>query len=97
MNRHSIALVCVFALAGCTEQLRRGEPGSPNYIAPDYRACKVVAFEPELFRKAGGRTGVRQAYSVIQDDRGRRYRKLGRVGEVGDEFQMDVSLSEEIK
>jgi hypothetical protein len=79
------------------EKLRRGQPGSADYIAPDYRDCRVVAFEPEFVGEAAGRAVKRDAYSVIEDDRCRRYRVKGRVGEVGEEFSMDVSLQTEVK
>lgn len=89
------AAICLLALlAGCdSEAIRRnGRPGDAGYIAPDYRPVKMIAFEPELIEEVGGRVAKRQAYSVVEDDRGRRYRVIGRAGEVGDEFQMDVSL-----
>lgn len=95
-----ILLLCIFTL-GCTnkvmEELKRGPRGSSGYIAPDYRKCKVVILEPDYYEKSGSRTIFRNAYTVIEDDRGRRYIKVGQIGELGDEFEMDVSLIEEVK
>jgi hypothetical protein len=85
-----ISLCC-----GC-EEIRRGKPGEPGYIAPRYVQVKVIEFEPELVKEVGGRTVMRQSYSVVEDEDGKRYRFIGKIGPVGDTFKMDVSLMKEI-
>jgi hypothetical protein len=91
-------LACLLLLAafGCEEIRRNGRPGDSGYIAPDYVKVKVIEFEPELIKETNQGSFTRQAYSVVEDEDGKRYRIHGKVGPVGDTFRMDVSLMEEI-
>lgn len=94
MKRLLIA-ICVL-IFGCDEIRRNGRPGDPGYIAPRNVSVKVIEFEPQFLSEVGGRTVIRQAYSVVEAEDGKRYRILGKVGPVGDTFKMDVSLMNEI-
>ena len=97
-KRYSVlSLVALLAiLCGCEAIRRNGMPGDAGYIAPKYLQVKVIEFEPGLVMEVAGRAGVRQAYSVVEDEEGKRYRILGKVGPVGDTFKMDASLLSEI-
>jgi hypothetical protein len=90
------ALLLVVLLCGCEEIRRNGRPGDTGYIAPDYVKVKVIEFEPELIKETTKGPVLRQAYSVLEDEDGKRYHIQGKVGPVGDTFKMDVSLMEEI-
>jgi hypothetical protein len=89
-------IVLFIVLCGCEEMRRNGRPGDVGYIAPKYSQVKVIEFVPEFITEVAGRAGVRQAYSVVEDEEGKRYRIPGKVGPVGDKFKMDVSLMVEI-
>jgi len=91
-------LACLLLLAafGCEEIRRNGRPGDTGYIAPEYVKVKVIEFEPELIKETSRGPVIRQSYSVLEDEDGKRYRAMGKVGPVGDTFRMDVSLMEEI-
>ena len=91
-------LACLLLLAafGCKEIRRNGRPGDSGYIAPDYVKVKVVEFEPELVKETNEGPLIRQAYSVVEDEDGKRYRIVGKVGPVGDTFKVDASLMEEV-
>ena len=91
-----LCAVVLFSLCGCEELKRNGRPGDPGYIAPKYLTVTVIDFEPEFIGNAGGRAVTRNAYSVVEDEHGKRYRVGGKVGPVGDTFKMDVSLLDEI-
>lgn len=89
-------IVAIVLLCGCEDMRRNGRPGDAGYIAPKYLQVKVIEFEPELIQKVGWNTAIRQAYSVVEDEEGKRYRIIGKVGPVGSTFKMDVSLLQEI-
>lgn len=91
-----IFIILLVISCGCEAIRRNGFPGEDGYIAPKYLQVEVIEFEPELITEIGGRAAVRQAYSIIEDEEGKRYRVGGRVGPVGDTFKMDVSLMSEI-
>lgn len=92
-----LPLVVLFlVLSGCEDIRRNGKPGDPGYIAPRYVQVKVIEFEPELVLETDQGTVIKQPYSVVEDEEGKRYRVLGKVGPVGDTFKMDVSLMNEI-
>lgn len=90
-----VVFLCA-CVCGCEEIRRNGRPGDIGYIAPDYVKVKVIEFEPELVKETNEGPVIRQAYSVVEDEDGKRYRIRGKVGPVGDTFKMDVSLMEEI-
>lgn len=90
-----VVFIGVF-VCGCEEIRRNGRPGDSGYIAPEYVKVKVIEFEPDLVTEVAGKAFTRNAYSVVEDENGRRYRVVGRVGPIGDNFKMDVSLMEEI-
>ncbi len=89
-------IVLFVVLCGCEEIRRNGRPGDAGYIAPRNVSVTVIEFEPEFIGEVGGRTAIRQAYSVVEAEDGKRYRVIGKVGPVGDKFTMDVSLMSEI-
>jgi hypothetical protein len=92
----TLLLVVLLGVCGCEEIRRNGRPGDTGYIAPQYVKVKVIEFEPDLLTEVAGRAFKRAAYSVVEDENGKRYHVLGRVGPIGDSFKMDVSLMEEI-
>lgn len=92
----TLACLLLLAVFGCEEIRRNGRPGDTGYIAPEYMKVKVIEFEPELIQETSKGPLTRQAYSVLEDEKGRRYRVVGRVGPIGDTFSVDVSLMEEI-
>ena len=81
---------------GCEEIRRNGRPGDVGYIAPEYVKVKVIEFEPELILETRKGPVTRASYSVLEDENGKRYRIVGKVGPVGDTFKVDVSLMEEV-
>jgi hypothetical protein len=89
-------LLLVVLLCGCEEIRRNGRPGDTGYVAPEYVKVKVIEFEPDLVIEVAGEAIIRNAYSVVEDENGRRYRVVGKIGPIGDTFKMDVSLMEEI-
>lgn len=96
-----LMLVACVALIGCTQaemdELKRGRPGSKNYVAPEYVQVTIIRFNEGYVTKVNDRMSmVEKPHTVVEDDRGRRYRVKGNVGEVGDQFQMDVSLGDEV-
>ena len=84
-----------FSACGCEEIRRNGRPGDVGYIAPEYVRVKVIEFEPDLIRETSKGPITRQAYSVLEDENGKRYRVVGKVGPIGDTFKVDISLMEE--
>lgn len=91
-------LTCLLLLSaiGCEEIRRNGRPGDVGYIAPEYVQVKVIDFVPELIQETSRGPVTRQAYSVLEDESGKRYRVVGKVGPIGDMFKVDVSLMEEV-
>lgn len=90
-----VVFIGVFA-CGCEEIRRNGRPGDVGYIAPEYVKVKVIEFEPELILDSRKGPVTRESYSVLEDENGKRYRIVGKVGPVGDTFKVDVSLMEEV-
>jgi hypothetical protein len=80
----TLLLVVLFVFCGCED------------IAPKYLTVKIISIESELAVEIGGEPAIRQAYSIVEDEEGKRYFIRGKVGLVGDTFKMDVSLMNEI-
>ena len=94
-----IAILCLLLLAGCeraSEELQRGPVGSASYIAPRFVEVEIIQYNPFESIKLSSGTMYRKEHCVVQSEEGKRYTVLGKVGEVGDKFQMDVSLRKPI-
>ena len=72
------------------EDLQRGD------IPKEYRMVKIVVYQPEIILEVAGTPGIRQEYTIVEDEEGIRYQVDMKVGEVGDTFKMDVSMLNEL-
>lgn len=88
----TILLLSLLCLTGCEEIRRNGRPGDHGYIAPDFRSVMIVHVEPGWVKEIGGKTIKQNAYTIVEDDRKRRFIILGVVGKLDESFKMDVSL-----
>jgi len=91
-------LICLF-LTGCdriAEDIKRGTPGSENYIAEDYQEVTIIQVHEGKFIEVKNGTAIIQPYTVVEDNKGIRYKVGGVIGEIGDKFVKDVSLDTEI-
>ena len=59
------------------------------YLCSRFNESKVTKINKRM-------TAYEKPHAIVEDDRGRRYRVLGNIGEPGDQFEMDVSLGAEV-
>ena len=90
-------LLLVLLLCGC-EDIRRGKPGTPGYIPPNYQMVTIIKTkEGEVIDSGWGQTSVLQPYTIVKDSKNRLYALQGVVGNEGDTFSLDISLIQEVK